>query len=406
MYKKKRRNFLMRLPTPHPMLEQAKKIRVLFITDEMEVGGTQRQIVHIARSLDKTRFEATVVYFCNRSFLVDELESAGVRVIEISKRKRLDIGFLRKLVRMLQTGGFDVVHCFAFTGELWGAIARRFLPRASRPALITSVRNKYDWYSPLQWRIKRWAALESSVVVANSVAGGEHARDKMQLPHGAVVVVYNGVADVSIGLPERDATVSNKVVKVLFVGRLVEQKNVPLLLRAMHLLFRKHDASDMPLRLLLAGDGPLRSSLEQQVVSLGLNCCVEFLGESSDTPALMRASDFVVSPSFREGLSNVILEAMMMGRPVIASAVGGSVELVEVGETGILFESNNEIELAEAMQTLVDDQHLREKLGAAGRQRALERYTVQAMVSAMENHYTESVAVALPLRYRRVVGAL
>ena len=228
----------------------------------------------------------------------------------------------------------------------------------------------------------------------------------MQLPHGAVVVVYNGVADVSIGLPERDATVSNKVVKVLFVGRLVEQKNVPLLLRAMHLLFRKHDASDMPLRLLLVGDGPLRSSLEQQVVSLGLNCCVEFLGESSDTPALMRASDFVVSPSFREGLSNVILEAMMMGRPVIASAVGGSVELVEIGETGILFESNNEIELAEAMQTLVDDQHLREKLGAAGRQRALERYTVQAMVSAMENHYTESVAVALPLRYRRVVGAL
>ena len=144
MCKKKQRNFLMRLPTPHPMLEQAKKIRVLFITDEMEVGGTQRQIVHIARSLDKTRFEATVVYFCNRSFLVDELESAGVRVIEISKRKRLDIGFLRKLVRMLQTGGFDVVHCFAFTGELWGAIARRFLPRASRPALITSVRNKYD----------------------------------------------------------------------------------------------------------------------------------------------------------------------------------------------------------------------------------------------------------------------
>lgn len=386
------------------MLEQTKKIRVLLITDEMEVGGTQRQIVHIARSLDKTRFEATVLYFCNRSFLVDELESAGVCVIEVAKRKRVDIGFLRKLVARLKEGGFDVVHCFAFTGELWGAIARRFLPRALRPALITSVRNKYDWYSPLQWRIKRWAALESTVVVANSVAGGEHAREKMQLPHGAIAVVYNGVADVSVGLTDRDATVSNEAVKVLFVGRLVEQKNVPLLLRAMHLLFRKHGARDMPLRLLLAGDGPLRSVLERQAVSLGLGCCVEFVGESSDTPALMRASDFIVSPSFREGLSNVILEAMMMGRPVIATAVGGSVELVEVGETGILFESNNEIELAEAMQNLVDDQDLREKLGVAGRRRALERYTVQAMVSAMENHYTESASDALPLRYRRVLG--
>lgn len=394
MCKKKRRNFLMRLPAPLPMLEQTKKIRVLFITDEMEVGGTQRQIVHIARSLDKVLFEATVMYFCNRSFLVDELESAGIRVIEVAKRKRLDLRFLRALAASLKEGRFDVVHCFAFTGELWGAVARRFLPHASRPALITSVRNKYDWYSSLQWRIKRWAALESSIVVANSAAGGEHARNKMRLAPGAVQVVYNGVADVSIGVSTPAARDVDEHVNILFVGRLVEQKNVPLLLRAVHLLLRKRGADSTPLRLTLAGDGPLRAALEQQVVDLGIANSVEFLGERADTPALMQASDFVVSPSFREGLSNVILEAMMMGRPVIASAVGGSVELVEAGETGILFESDNENQLAAAMQTLADDRQLSEKLGATGRRRALERYTVQAMVSAMEKHYRESAASA------------
>jgi len=380
----------MRLPATHAMLEQTKKIRVLFITDEMEVGGTQRQIVHIARSLDKTRFEATVVYFCNRSFLVDELESAGVRVIEVAKRKRFDISFLRNLVAFLKEGHFDVVHCFAFTGELWGAVARRFLPRGSRPMLITSVRSKYEAYSALHWCIKRWAATESSIVIANSVAGGEHARNKMRLPLGTIEVVYNGVADVSTGLLTPAACSARDHVKVLFVGRLVEVKNVSVLLRAMHLLLSKHGSNKTALRLTLAGDGPLRAVLEQQVIALGITEIVEFVGERSDTPALMQENDFVVLPSVREGLSNVILEAMIMGRPVIASAVGGNVELVEAGETGFVFQSDNENQLAAAMRTLADDKHLREKLGATGRKYALERYTIKAMVSKMEKHYRES----------------
>jgi glycosyltransferase involved in cell wall biosynthesis len=365
-----------------------RKIRVLILTDEMEVGGTQRQIVHMARSLDRDRFEATVAYFCNRSFLADELEKAGVRVVEIPKRGRVDFGFVRNLIKFLNDGQFDVIHCFAFTGELWGAIARRFVSTARRPALITSVRNKYDWYTGLQWRIKRWAALESAHVIANSRAGGEHARECMRLPAGAVEVVYNGVADISRGVIARSSSAASSKVAALFVGRLVEQKNVPVLLRATRIL--RDRGCDVLLK--LAGDGPLRKDLEGQVASLGLGDAIEFLGERTDTPALMAACDFVVSPSFREGLSNVILEAMMMGRPVIASAVGGSVELVHPNETGLLFPSDNETALADAMQVLIEDRVMREKLGQMGRKHAVERYTVEAMVKTMEAFYASCIS--------------
>jgi glycosyltransferase involved in cell wall biosynthesis len=368
----------MSLPTSN---SRGAKIRVLILTDEMEVGGTQRQIVHIARGLDHNKFEVTVAYFCNRSFLVDQLEAAGISVVEIPKRGRIDLGFMLQLVQFLKDDQYDVVHCFAFTGELWGAVCRRFVHKAVRPALITSVRNKYDWYSGLQWRIKGWAARQSVYVLANSRAGGEHARQCMNLPTEAVDVVYNGVADIGQNLAPREF--SEGAVEVLFVGRLVQQKNVPVLLRAVQIL----KGRGVALRLRLAGDGPLRESVLSQITVLDLGDVVELLGERTDTPELMAASDFVVSPSFREGLSNVILEAMMVGRPVIASAVGGSVELVEPDVTGLLFPSDDETALAEAMQLLIQNRTLREKLGSAGRKRATERYTVDAMVKKMETYY-------------------
>lgn len=375
------------MPLP-PMNADGRRIRVLLVTDEMEVGGTQRQIVHIARTLDRGRFEPSVIYFRNRSFLVDELEQSGVPVIEIPKHGRIDLDFIASLTRFLRQGGFDLMHCFSFTGELWGAIARRLLNPAHRPVLITSVRNKYEWYSPLQWRLKRWVSMESSRVIANSHAGGEYARSRMELAPGSIDVVYNGVAGKFESGAIPPAPLSERVTTALFVGRLVEHKNLPVLLRAMR---RLHEAA-VPIRLQIVGDGPLRDKCALQIAQSGLAGCVDLLGERADTHVVMAASDFVVLPSLREGLSNVILEAMLVGRPVIASAVGGNIELVEPMQTGLLFASDNDAELADAMKRLIDDPALRQRLGQQGRQRATQRFTVAAMVQAMQEFYLRCAA--------------
>lgn len=366
----------------------SRKIRILLLSDEMEVGGTQRQIVHIARNLDRNRFEPTVGYFRNRSFLVDQLEQAGIPAVEIPKRGRLDPGFVLNLRRFLIEGRFDVMHCFAFGGELWGAVGRRLLPSHRRPTLITSVRNKYDWYSKLQWQLKRWSAVQSTFVIANSHAGGEHARITMGLPPGSIDVVYNGVGDAPEAAATQPASTRGGPVTALFVGRLVEQKNVPVLLRAM----RRLRDSGTALRLQVAGDGPLRELCTRMIAELDIGDRVELLGERSDVPALMANADFVVLPSLREGLSNVILEAMMVGRPVIASAVGGSVELVEPMASGLLFPSDDDAALAEALRLMAGDGALREKCGARGRQRTIEQFTVPAMARTMQDFYVRGAA--------------
>ena len=362
-------------------------IRLLLLTDEMEVGGSQRQIVQIAAALDRARYAPSVAYFRNASFLVGELEASGVRVTCIPKRGRVDPRFVANLTRFLREGRFDAMHCFDFTGELWGAVARRLLPAKARPALLTTVQGTFDWYSPWQWPLKRWVTTQSCRVIANSDAGRAYACKRMGLAEDAIHVVNNGVADpvgavrVPGARPEADPS-------ALFVGRLVEVKNIPVLLRAM----KRLQEGGSRLRLRIAGDGPLRAPLQAQVEAMGLAGSVELLGQRSDVAALMSEATLVVLPSFSEGLSNVILEAMMAGRPVVASAVGGSPELIDPMRTGLLFPSDDDEALAAAVRSLVEDPALAARLGAAARRHALDNYGMGAMVARMEAHYQSCLA--------------
>lgn len=364
------------------------KTRLLLLTDEMEVGGTQRQIVHIAAQLDRSRFEPTVLFFRNPSFFVDELQQAGVHVIQVPKRGRLDPKFVWRLARELRRGRFDVMHCFAFSGELWGAIARALLPRAVRPALISSVRGTYEWYSRWHWAVKRRVSAQSSRVVANSHMGARYACRQMGLSEQTISVVHNGVqlppARTQSGVALRgDLGIPAGALLILFVGRLVDHKDLPTLLRAVARL----RAAGCPAHAVVAGDGPLRAEVEARVDQLGLRDRVHLLGQRDDVPELIAAADAVVLPSVREGLSNVILEGMMGGKPVVASRAGGNVELVEHERSGLLFDVGDDAGLAQAFIRLANDAVLRQRLGEGARERALNHFSIPSMVKAYEKTY-------------------
>ena len=373
-------------------LPAAGKTRLLLLTDEMEVGGTQRQIVHIAAQLDRNRFEPTVLYFRHPSFFVGELERAGVRVIQVPKRARLDPKFVLHLAREIGRGGFDVMHCFAFSGELWGTVARRLLPRASRPALISSVRGTYEWYTRWHWAIKRRISAQSSRVIANSHMGARYACQQMGLPEHSICVVHNGVqqndsSGTDIGKQRMQWGAADAELLVLFVGRLVDHKDLPTLLRATARLRAQGSA----VRVAIAGDGPLRTEIENVVDSLSIRDTVRLLGQRDDIPDLIAAADVVVLPSVREGLSNVILEGMMGGKPVVASRAGGNIELVEHECSGLLFEIGDDAGLAAALQRLADDPLLRKRLGQGASSRAQTQFSVPSMVKAYEKTYSDVV---------------
>ena len=354
-------------------------LRILVMTDEMEVGGSQRQIVHLLRGLKARGHEVSLLYFRKHSFLLDAVRAEGIAVTQIEKLKPIDLRFTWALLRFLQRGRFDVVHCFSITAELW---TRLVMPLVWGTRFISSVRGLGLDFPDWHWRTKAWVMRGSDAVISNSRAGAELMQARCQFPAARIDVVHNGAAlatDISAARREQARQtvewVSPQRMRLLFVGRLVYNKNVRMLLLALARL----PAERRPLTW-IAGFGPDRGDLLILRERLELSEDVRFLDERDDTAELMLAADLLVLPSREEGLSNVIIEAMGSGLPIIATAVGGTPELIRDGENGLLVPNEDDNALAVALQRLIDDAALRDRLAAQARADALTGFSLDAMV--------------------------
>jgi glycosyltransferase involved in cell wall biosynthesis len=176
------------------------------------------------------------------------------------------------------------------------------------------------------------------------------------------------------------------------VARLEVEKGHPTLLDAWPRVL----ASVPNAHLLIVGEGSQREALEAQARRLGLlggdHPSVTFTGRRDDVPAVTAALDVAVLPSYREAQGLSILEAMALGRPVVASAVGGIPEMIEHGRTGLLVPPKNPEFLAHAIVRLLNDHPYADTLGKAGRDLVEERFCAELMVRAIETIYDEAVA--------------
>jgi glycosyltransferase involved in cell wall biosynthesis len=171
--------------------------------------------------------------------------------------------------------------------------------------------------------------------------------------------------------------------KIVGVGRLAEQKDFATLISALALL----PAGTARLRVL--GEGPLRATLEAQTAALGLADSVELVGEVADVRSQLEQADVFALTSRWEGLPLSVLEAMAAGLPVVASAIDGIPEAVAEGETGYLTPPGEPRQVADALSRLAADPELRARLGAAGRHRAEERFSLPRWRSAHLDLYRE-----------------
>ena len=354
-------------------------LRILVMTDEMEVGGSQRQIVHLLQGLKARGHDVSLLYFRKHSFLLDAVRNAGIAVHQIEKHKPVDLRFVWQLWRFLQSGHFDVVHCFSITAELWTRLVKP-LVRGTR--FISSVRGLGLDFPDWHWQAKGWVMRGSDAGISNSRAGADLMQERCGFPAERIDVVHNGAALAEDVSSKQRALARGKVgwesadrLRLLFVGRLVYNKNVRMLLLA---LAKLPDAV-RPLTW-IAGFGPDRGDLLILRERLELSDDVRFLDERDDTADLMLAADLLVLPSREEGLSNVLIEAMGSGLPIIATAVGGTPELLREGENGLLVPNEDDAALTSALRRLLDDPSLRERLGRTAREDALARFSQDAMV--------------------------
>lgn len=359
--------------------------RILIVSDEMEVGGTQRQIVELARSLKGSQFDVSVAYFRNPSRLIEELHEAGIPVTAIGKRHRVDPVFFYRLCRFVRKGDFDLIHAFSFSGELWSWLANAISGRAR---FVGSIRGVYRWYRPWQWWIKRWITRHSFAVIANSQAGAEYAALQMAIRRSSIDVVYNSVPSAKSPDSHQEESIevglgSAMTQRILFVGRLDQVKNLPCLFRAVRRLIKR-----MPqIRVDIVGDGPERKHLQNMCAQLGLVGFVNFHGVCKELSNFHKKADVFVLPSFSEGFSNALVEAMHARCAVVASNTGGNAELIEHERTGMLFPSDDDEVLADMLRELLTDDALRQRFGRSARESVRQFADTRRMRNAMIEIY-------------------
>lgn len=356
--------------------------RILYMIDELDIGGTEQQLLELLRELDRTRYAPEVVCFRDKGRIAAEIEALGIPVVLIAKRRRIDGRFLLRLTAHTRRVAPRIVQTYLFTANTWGRIAARL---ARVPVVIAGERNVDDWKGPLHRLTDRLLQRLTTAVVVNAAAIRRHLLENARLRAVDIRVIHNGVrwqrfAAAATG-PRTDPLIG-------VVCRLEPQKD-PLTGVRGFALFRE----TMPqAKLRIVGDGSLRPALEREIHALGLDGAVELVGATRNLAPQLAAFDVLIVTSTREGCCNAILEAMCAAVPVIATDVGGNAELVDHGMTGLLVPPRDPHAFAQALRFAFEDRERLARWGRQGRERARRRFSVEAMVEAHDRLYRELLA--------------
>jgi glycosyltransferase involved in cell wall biosynthesis len=361
-------------------------VKIAHLLSGGEVAGGQLVALELARAARDAGHEPMFIAPAAGDF-TERAAAEGFPVTVVRLGGALDPGSLLRLGRRLRAERVDILHTHThFSLNVLGRLAGRLAgTRVVAHMHIANVFRSGRGRAP-QIALDSATARLCAAIVAVSEAT---ARSLLAqgYPAGRVRVVHNGVAEPSAA-PRRPAGLPADAQLVLLVGRLAPVKGQAELIDALALL-RSTTAY-----VLLAGkdierDGRYRADLERRAHEAGVGDRVRFLGYREDVASLVAAADLVVLPSHDEGLPLVVLEAMAAGRPVVATAVGGTPELVVDGETGVLVPAGDVGGLAAALDALLADPTRAEALGAAARRRYEERFTLTAMTSSLLAVYAE-----------------
>jgi len=348
-------------------------------------GGAEAVVFELAQEL-RRRGHRVIAVGPDRGegWLSSKFHEAGFERLAFRVRRALDPLFLHELTRMLRAARVDVVHSHEFTCAVYGAAAARWL---SLPHVISMHGNERVARVLRRRLALRWAFRASQAAVAVSETTQRDMERRIGLPAGTLTVVPNGVPDRK-GDPARvraELSLQPGELLLLAVGNCYERKGHRVLLSALQRL--RSDGKERRLRLAIAGRGREEARLAALARDWGIADRVHLLGSRRDVPDLLAAADVYVMPSYWEGMPLALLEAMLAGKPCIASDVGGIPEVIPSPEFALLVPAGDPRALAAAIARLSDEPALRDQLGKAARERALDRYTLSVMTDAYERLY-------------------
>lgn len=362
-------------------------MNLVHLTASTFFGGPERQMLGLARALPdsvRTTFATFPEGGKGEAFLA-EVRQHGFATAPLKNDFPKVFAAIRELSELIRATVCDVLICHGYKAHILGRLAAR---RAGIPAIAvsrgwTAETRKVKLY---EWLDRRHLPLMDHVVCV-SEGQAEKVRKWCRVPASRLSVIRNSArlnafeqTDSAARERLRVFFGSNSTVSqlVLGAGRFSPEKGFGVLVEAAATICRDNPTAGV----VIFGEGPLRGELEQRIAKLNLSSRVVLPGFRTDLDSLLGGADVVVLPSYTEGLPNIALEASAAGVPVVATAVGGTPEVVADGVSGFLVPSGQPAAIATRVNELLLAHALRTRLGAAGRQRMHELFTFEAQAAA------------------------
>lgn len=367
------------------------KIKVLECIRQGQIGGGESHLLSLVENLDKERFDPIVLSFTDGP-MIDRLTAMGIPTQVIPTTTPFDVRVWRRVKRLLASANIQLVHAHgtrANSNVLW----------AAKSLGIPVIYTVHGWsfhqdQHPVVQKIRIWGERyltnRSDVTIAVSESNKESGQKV--LPSLKAVVVNNGI-DLRKFNPKADHSkirsqigISDDVTLILFLARFTAHKQPLTLIRA----FAKALKQQPTIHLLMVGDGDQKAIARELIEELGIEDHVTLQPFRQDVPAVLSNADIFVLPSLWEGLPIGLLEAMAMGKAIIASDVDGTREIVRNNENGLLILTDDlEENLVRAIVTLAADKKLLEKFEQQAIHTVSQRFNASNMTSQIENIYAQ-----------------
>lgn len=363
-----------------------KKIRLLHVIGQLRRGGCELQLLGLCERLDKNRFDLAVCYYSRMGEELDqEFTRAGVRVVFFDKFAMPVWRFFSQLRRVMKDWSPEIVHTWMYSANFWGRLAA---VTCGVPHLVASDRGEVRLSGLIDRGAERFFQ-SRTLRMANSRFIASSLEHHFKLPVERTRVVHNGVgfepADRAQARPllRRELGLSDDAVIVLTVGRIGFPKNYPMLVRVAERLRRAGSEAVFA----VVGTGPDEDDIRQRVSEAGLSGCVRFLGFRTDIPSLLAAADLFCFTSDSEGFPNAVLEAMLVGLPVVCTDFASAQEMIFDPKAGILVPRDDDERMAREISGLLKEPDRRAAMGRAAQHHVQEHFSWDRMVENMTAVY-------------------
>jgi glycosyltransferase involved in cell wall biosynthesis len=363
------------------------KLRVLHLTFDMAIGGTEQVIRQLVENTNADKFDVAIL--CIEDKIGDigqQLLKQGIRISSLHRRTGFDIQLIKAIRRFIIKNNIDILHCHQYTPFVYGVLAT-FLKQVK--VIFTEHGRFYpDRTSWKRKLVNPILAQMTDHITSISKATKQALIDFEFLPSSKIQVIYNGIVDLSsnhydVIKVKKELSIPLDEIVLGTISRLDPIKNHSMMLNAFKQINTKYPKT----KLLIIGDGSLKEDLESLTAELDIVADVIFTGFRVEPQQYLQCMDIFLLPSFSEGTSMTLLEAMSFSKACVVTDVGGNPEIVVNGKTGIVIANDDQRALTNACVSLLEKSDLRINYGLKGQKRFSEHFKVKTMIESFEKLY-------------------